>query len=61
MQISWWVDACIHSCTLSYDFIFLGQLGAGEFYGLSEFVLGYDGNGGSSCSLYAASEVVKVI
>ncbi len=37
------------------------QLGAGELYGLSEFVLGYEDNGGALWSLFAASEVVKVI
>ena len=37
------------------------QVGAGELYGLSDFVLGCDGGGGASCCLYAASESVQVI
>ena len=39
---------------------FVAQVGAGELYGLADFVLGCDGGGGASCCLYAASETVQV-
>jgi hypothetical protein len=36
------------------------QVGAGDLYGLSDFVLGCDGGGTSACSLFATSEIVQV-